>query len=73
MFGLTKKKTINLRISGMHCAKCQKKVCDALNAIKGVSAKVDLENGAAEVVCPETLDASLLCDAVNALGFEASL
>ena len=73
MFGLSKKHTIVLNVSGMHCPKCQKKVADALNAVKGASAEVDLAAGKANVVCPESVSVDVLIAAVKAVGFEASL
>jgi len=73
MFGLSKKHTIVLNVSGMHCPKCQKKVSDALNAVKGASAEVDLAAGKAAVVCPESVSVDVLIAAVKAVGFEASL
>ena len=71
MFGIGKKHTVVLNVSGMHCPKCQKKVSDALNAVKGASASVELESGKATVVCPESVSGDMLCDAVKAVGFGA--
>jgi len=73
MFGFGKKVTVELKVTGMHCPKCQKKVLDALNAVKGCKAEVDLEGAKATVVCPEGTDAAVLIAAVKAVGFDASL
>ena len=73
MFGLTKKHTITLNITGMHCPKCQKKVSDALNGVKGAKAEVDLEAAKAVVTCPESVTAGELIAAVKSVGFEAAI
>ncbi len=58
--------TKTLRISGMHCGMCVKKVTDALTKVDGVrAAEVNLEAGTAEVtvtagrVAPEALAAAV--------------
>lgn len=62
------KKTI--KISGMHCGGCVKRVDAALNAINGVSAKVDLESATAVVESTSEIGDEVLKDAVEALGFD---
>ena len=47
----------DIKVEGMHCPKCQKKVADALNSIRGAKADVDLEGGKATVICPENVSA----------------
>ena len=73
MFGKTE--TVKLSVEGMHCAHCQKRVEDALKAVKGVKkATVSLENASADVeINAGKVDASALADAVNAAGFEAKV
>lgn len=62
------KKTI--KISGMHCGGCVKRVDAALNAINGVCAKVDLESATAIVESTSEIGDEVLKDAVEALGFD---
>lgn len=64
----SKKKSINLKIDGMHCEKCVAKVEAALKAI-GAKAEIDLKLGRAAITCPEKLDVEELVKAVEALGF----
>lgn len=64
----SKKKTLTLKIDGMHCEKCQAKVEAALKSA-GAKAAVDLKLGRASVTCPEKLDADVLVKAIEALGF----
>ena len=64
----SKKKTLTLKIDGMHCEKCQAKAEAALKAA-GAKAAVDLKLGRASVTCPEKLDADTLVKAIEALGF----
>ena len=54
--------TQTIHIQGMMCAHCVSHVTQALNAIPGVSAQVDLDSGTAVVtgeVSPETLKAAV--------------
>lgn len=46
-----RKKEMNyeLKIEGMMCQHCQKHMTDALNAMEGVSAEINLEEGTAAV------------------------
>lgn len=67
-----KKKTLTLKIGGMHCPKCSAKVEAALKAI-GAKAEVDLKLGRASVTCPEKLDNADLTKAVEALGFSCEV
>lgn len=73
-----KKKTLDgpvigrctIRISGMHCQNCVNSVTSALNAIDGVSAKVNLKDNRAEVSYDRAVDESVLKQAVEGAGFE---
>ena len=73
-----KKKTLDgpvigrcmIRISGMHCQNCVNSVTNALNAIDGVSAKVNLKDNRAEVSYDREVDESVLKQAVEGAGFE---
>lgn len=68
----SKKKTLTLKIEGMHCEKCVAKVEAALKSA-GAKAVVDLKLGRANVTCPEKTDESTLVKAVEALGFSCSV
>ena len=58
-----------IRIEGMSCAHCQKHVQDALNAIDGVQATVDLEKAVAEVTATKEISDTLLKQAVEDAGY----
>ncbi|MDD7733109.1 MAG: heavy metal translocating P-type ATPase [Firmicutes bacterium] len=58
-----------LKIEGMSCAHCQKRVEDALNRLEGVEAKVDLEAGLARVK-GDHLDLEAMKKAVEDAGYE---
>ena len=69
----SKKETTKLDVQGMHCEKCVARVKTALEGIEGVTlATVDLE-GASAVVEGHGYQPDLLVEAVNEIGFEASL
>ena len=59
-----------IKISGMHCQNCVNSVTKALNAVDGVSAKVSLSRGSAEVSYDRTVDELELKRAVEEAGFE---
>ena len=73
-----KKKTLDgpvigrraIRISGMHCQNCVNSVTSALNAIDGVSAKVNLKDNSAEVSYDRPVDVADLKQAVERAGFK---
>ena len=73
-----KKKTLDgpvigrrtIRISGMHCQNCVNSVTSALNAIDGVSAKVNLKDNSAEVSYDRPVDVADLKRAVERAGFK---
>lgn len=58
-----------IHIEGMSCAHCEKRVNDALNAIDGVHAVVDLENNLANVNLTKEIANSTLKDAVENAGY----
>ena len=61
-----------IKIEGMHCPHCVKRVKKASEAVENVTAAdVDLETGKA-VITHENADISAVIDAINALGFTAS-
>ena len=69
----SKKETVNLDVTGMHCEKCVARVKEALEGVEGVTnADVRLEDNAATVE-GHGFDASVLVAAVDAIGFGAAL
>ncbi|MBE6915129.1 MAG: heavy-metal-associated domain-containing protein [Ruminococcaceae bacterium] len=58
-----------IMIEGMSCSHCSSRVENALNALDGVKAKVNLKKKFAEVRADETVSDSLLREAVETLGF----
>ena len=73
MASFGKKEQVTLKITGMHCANCQKSVGDALRAVPGVaSASVDLMFHRASVSFdPERTSVEKMVEAVRASGYEA--
>ncbi|WP_428768776.1 heavy metal-associated domain-containing protein [Treponema sp. HNW] len=61
-----------LDITGMHCEKCSGSVTEALNALDGVSAEVDLKNNSASVKLSKEISAEKLEAAVSDRGFEVT-
>lgn len=59
-----------IKIEGMHCGGCVKRVDAALNAIEGVSATVDLATGSAVVELSKEVSDEVLREAVEDLGFD---
>lgn len=58
-----------LRIGGMTCSNCAAKVENALNALPGTWAKVDISSGKASVLLKEKADTELLKEAVASAGY----
>ncbi|MEG2203666.1 MAG: heavy metal translocating P-type ATPase [Oscillospiraceae bacterium] len=67
--GGTKEMQKTMKIEGMMCAHCQKRVEDALNAIDGVRCTVDLSEKAAHLTLSKPIDEGVLSDAVTAAGY----
>lgn len=61
-----------IEIKGMHCAHCQAKAEKALNAIPGVTAKVDLKKNRAVVSMTADVEDKTFGDALSEAGFEAA-
>lgn len=59
-----------IQISGMTCSHCVMSVTESLNAIEGVSAKVDLSQGSAVISYDREIEDGLLKKAVNKAGFD---
>lgn len=68
-----KTENLTLRIEGMSCEHCVKRVTDALKALKGVKkATVNLEAKSAEVAySPAKTNREAMISSVCALGFKA--
>ena len=62
-----KKKTVELKIGGMHCQNCAAKVQKALGVLG--KATVDLKLGRAKLSCPEKVTPEQIKSAVEAVGF----
>lgn len=62
--------TKTLEISGMTCEHCSGRVEKALNSIKGINGKVDLETNIATVKSYDKIDDSILIKAVEDAGYE---
>ena len=70
MFG-TKKITKTIKVEGMSCIHCAKKVETALKEIKQVkSVKVLLEEKKVEIILREDIDTKILENAIEDLGYK---
>lgn len=65
-------KELTLTIEGMMCMHCQKHTADALNAIEGVTAEVNLEEKKAYVRTDRDLDDEVFRKAVADAGYEVT-
>jgi len=61
-----------MNIEGMTCMHCQKRVEKALNAIEGVSAKVDLATNSATLILTKPVADEVLIQAVVDAGYEVT-
>lgn len=59
-----------IKIEGMSCGHCAERIEKLLNAIDGVSAKVYLEQAAADVDAAESVSDDVLQDVVENAGFQ---
>ena len=59
-----------MKIEGMSCGHCSARVEQALNAIDGVSAKVDLEAKTASIVLSKPVEDQALVKAVTDAGYQ---
>jgi copper chaperone CopZ len=59
-----------VEINGMHCEKCKARVENALNAIDGVKAKVNLAKKTATVETKANISDDVISSTVTELGFE---
>ncbi len=70
-----KSEVCTLSVEGMHCNHCKARVESALKSVKGVKkAEADLKSGDVCVTyIPEKVALNELADAVNAIGFKATV
>ena len=68
----TNMKNITLTVEGMSCGHCSARVEKALNAIEGVSAKVDLGAKTASVTYPDSVTIDALKAAVTDAGYSVT-
>lgn len=59
-----------MKIEGMSCGHCAERIEKLLNAMDGVSAKVYLEQAAADVDAAESVSDDVLRDVVENAGFQ---
>ena len=67
---LFKKFELNLIVDGMHCMKCVARITEALKKIDNVKkVNIDLDKKSVKVISSSQLDASLVENTIEALGF----
>ena len=67
---LFKKIELNLIVDGMHCMKCVARITEALKKIDSVKkVNIDLDKKSVKVISSSQLDASLVENTIEALGF----
>ena len=59
-----------IHISGMECQHCVSSVMEALNAVDGVTARVNLSKGNAKVSCDRVVSEDELRCAIERAGFQ---
>lgn len=62
-----------IKIEGMSCSHCSKRVEEALNAIEGISATVDLKKKKATIISQKPIDINHIISAVEKEGYSAKL
>ncbi len=73
MLDFLKKKDVVLDVEGMMCEKCAARVKKALEAVRGVSAEVDLAGKCVKAAVPASLDPETLAKAVTEAGYPAKV
>lgn len=68
--GRKKEMKYELMIKGMMCQHCQKHMSDALNAMEGVTAEVNLDSGIASVTCEKEISMDAFEAVVKEAGYE---
>lgn len=62
-----------IKVEGMSCSHCSKRVEEALNAIEGISATVDLKKKKATIISQKPIDINQIISAVEKAGYSAKL
>ena len=70
LFGKTKTQTTTLKVSGMACGHCAARVEQAVAAIRGATAKVDLASATVTIEAPEKVTREQLVDAIEKAGYK---
>ncbi len=63
---------ITMKIEGMSCMHCQKRVSDVLNAVPGIKAEVDLANNAAYITSNTAIDINELKKVIEDAGYQVT-
>ena len=64
-------KDIQLKVNGMVCGGCKKRVENALNAIDGIDEAVaDYENGVVVIKANKEIDINVIKEKIEDIGFE---
>lgn len=67
---LFKKFELSLTVDGMHCMKCVARITEALKKIGSVKkVNIDINEKSVKVISSSELDASLVANTIEALGF----
>ena len=61
---------LTIHIKGMHCNNCHSSVIKKLNALDGVSAKVNLDKGTAKISFERNISDDEIKQAISSAGFE---
>lgn len=63
-----------IRVAGLHCQSCERRVGEALHAVRGVKeAEIDFNSGSASVLYdPRLTDPAALVEAVNESGYDVT-
>ena len=62
---------INLKVEGMECAGCEKRIQNAVSNIKGVKeVKANHENGVVVITAKDGVNVEEIKNKINELGFE---
>jgi copper chaperone len=65
------KQTVRLKIEGMHCEGCVRRVTQALSAMKGVRVESVAVGSAAVIADPRRVSPEQIAAVVNGIGFAA--
>lgn len=63
--------SVDLKISGIKCQACARKIETSLNSLEGVLAGVEMNTNTAHIITKQLPDIQLLCDTVAKSGYTA--